>query len=209
MNEPRYFEIIRHYEDCLEQHGDSHLGVDWPNADDADRRYAIMLEVIREPRPTPISLLDFGCGLSHLLEFIQRHGVRGIDYNGLDASPRFVDASRKKYPNVPYYVLDILEDDSTLPRFDYIVMNGVFTEKRSLSHSKMFEFFEATLSAAFEHANNGIAFNVMSKHVDWERDDLFHVSFDAVASMIQSRMSRNFVLRNDYGLYEYTAYVYR
>jgi hypothetical protein len=55
----------------------------------------------------------------------------------------------------------------------------------------------------------GLAFNVMSKHVDWERPDLFHLPFDALAQVLARSLTRNFVIRNDYGLYEYTTYVYR
>jgi hypothetical protein len=49
----------------------------------------------------------------------------------------------------------------------------------------------------------------MSKQVDWERDDLFYLSLDDLAKCLTSQVTRNFVIRNDYGLYEYTAYVYR
>ena len=41
-----YTKIINHYEKCLDEHGDSHLGVDWPNKEEADKRYRVMLEVI-------------------------------------------------------------------------------------------------------------------------------------------------------------------
>jgi len=49
----------------------------------------------------------------------------------------------------------------------------------------------------------------MSKHVDWEREDLFHLPFDVLARFLTRMVTRNFVIRNDYGLYEYTTYVYR
>ena len=49
----------------------------------------------------------------------------------------------------------------------------------------------------------------MSKHVDWERDDLFHLPFDDLARWLVASVSRNIVIRADYGLYEYTVYVYR
>jgi hypothetical protein len=55
----------------------------------------------------------------------------------------------------------------------------------------------------------GIAFNVMAKAVDWERDDLFHVPTDDLIAFLVNQLSRQFVLRNDYGLYDYTTYVYR
>jgi hypothetical protein len=88
-------------------------------------------------------------------------------------------------------------------------MNGVFTEKRGLTFDEMFAYFERTLSAVFAKAEMGVAFNVMSKHVDWERDDLFHLPFDTLARFLIESLTRNFVIRSDYGLYEYTTYVYR
>jgi SAM-dependent methyltransferase len=154
-------------------------------------------------------LLDFGCGASHLYEYLRREGIEGIEYSGLDLSESFVRLSRSKFPDRPYYCVDILDDDVTLPRFDYAVMSGVFTEKRELAWEEMLGYFKRVLSKVFALVDHGLAFNVMSKHVDWEREDLFHLPFDVLADFLTKEVSRNFVLRGDYGLYEYTAYVYR
>lgn len=203
----KYDEIYKHYEACFEQHGDTAEGVDWPNKVDALKRYKVMWEVVEQTiNPTP-SLLDFGCGLSHFYEFLNDEGA-DAHYCGADISQKFIDASIKKFPTNTYYCLDILENNS-LPEFDYIVANGVFTEKQSMSHSEMFNFMCDVLSELFSVCKKGMAFNVMSKNVDWERDDLFHVSMDELSAFVCQNLSRNFVIRNDYGLYEYTMYVYR
>ena len=205
--------IVDHYARCLLQHGDSHRGVDWPNEVDADTRYRVMLECLRErtdESAAPLTLLDFGCGASHLLDFIHVHGLENhIAYSGLDAAPEAIALSRQKYSTAPYYLMDILDGADSLPSFDYIVMNGVFTEKRTLSYDEMFDYFRAVLPIVFSKARRGIAFNVMSKAVDWERDDLFHLPTDALISFLVKNISRDFVIRNDYGLYEYTTYVYK
>jgi hypothetical protein len=73
----------------------------------------------------------------------------------------------------------------------------------------MFSYFKQLVQKVFEHAQIGIAFNVMSKHVEWERDDLFHLPFDLLAEFLSKEVSRNFVFRSDYELHEYTTYVYR
>jgi SAM-dependent methyltransferase len=198
-------------------HGDSHLGVDWPKAQDAETRYRVMLELIPAPRQSLVNvpnlsnvrLLDFGCGASHLYEHIVANGVVGIEYVGLDLSPKFVNLSRQKFPENHYICADILEEPDAVPASDYIVMNGVFTEKRGLTFDEMLSYFERMLNAAFAKAERGIAFNVMSKHVEWEREDLFHLPFDTLARILIRSLTRNFVVRNDYGLYEYTTYVYR
>lgn len=209
MKTQKYLNIVSHYEACLEKHGDSHLGVDWPNQADALTRYRVMLEVVRAQEPATVSLLDFGCGASHLYDYMLENGIRNIDYSGLDLSEKFVQLSRQKHPAVNYYCIDILKDSSSLPQFDYIVMNGVFTEKRELSHEEMWDYFRQMILKAFEHTRVGMAFNVMSAHVDWERDDLFHLPIDKLSSFLVKNVSRDFVVRHDYKLYEYTTYIYR
>ena len=130
-------------------------------------------------------------------------------YAGLDISQKFIDLCKTKFPLVPFYCADILEDRSPLPVSDYMVMNGVFTEKRELSFDEMYAYFTAMLLKAFPLVKRGLAFNVMSKAVDWEREDLFHLPLDMLQDFLVKHVSRHFIIRNDYGLYEYTVYVYR
>jgi hypothetical protein len=203
-----YLKIISHYENCLEKHGDTHLGVDWPKADEALTRYKIMLELIK-PGAEKVNLLDFGCGASHLYEFIINNKITNISYNGLDISEKFINLSKTKFPENKYYCTDILKQELDLPDFDYIIMNGVFTEKRELTFTEMFDYFKLIIKKIFSKADKGIAFNVMSKQVDWERDDLFHLPLDTLAFFLTGEITRKFIIRNDYGLYDYTVYVYK
>jgi len=116
---------------------------------------------------------------------------------------------RSKFPDVPFTCTDVLEAESEVPDFDCIVMNGVFTEKRELSSECMWQYLRAVLRRLWPHARRGMAFNVMSKQVDWERDDLFHLSTDLLMAFLKTELSRHCLIRHDYGLYEYTVYVYR
>ena len=204
-----YRKIVEHYENCLALYGDTPRGVDWTKEAEVDVRYKVMLEVIRRSDADAISLLDFGCGTSHLYEYILRNNVNGIEYSGLDLSEKFIEVSKNKFPNINYYQADIIKNPDAVPAFDYIVMNGVLTEKRELSFEEMWEYAQALLARVFEKARRGVAFNVMAKTVDWERDDLFHLPMDTLASFLVKKLSRNFVIRSDYGLYEYTTYLYR
>jgi SAM-dependent methyltransferase len=208
MKDHKHQRIIEHYETCLARHGDSNLGVDWPNKQDAEKRYCVMLEVVRE-NSAGLTLLDFGCGASHLYGYLQRSRFVGLEYHGLDASPAFCELSRKKYPENDYMCLDVLAEPERLGEYDYVVMNGVFTEKCDLTFEEMYEYFTQMLRVIFPKARRGLAFNVMSKAVDWEREDLFHLPTDTLIAFLVKELSRHFVIRNDYGLYEYTVYVYK
>ena len=202
-----YTAIVDHYENCLEKHGDNHLGVDWPNIEDVDKRYQVMLDIIRLNLDKDVSILDFGCGTAHLLEFINKKGIKGIDYSGLDISQKFVDVAKMKFPNHSFYCMDFFDSYNELENFDYIVMNGVFTEKREFSFEEMWAYFTKLIDIVLKKCDKGFAFNVMSKNVDWERDDLFHVSLDLLSDYLCKNLTRDFIIRNDYGLYEYTIYV--
>jgi hypothetical protein len=37
---------------------------------------------------------------------------------------------------------------------------------------------------------------------------LFHLPLDLLSNFLVKNISRNFIIRNDYGLFEYTVYVY-
>ncbi len=209
MKEKKYLSIISHYEKCLHDHGDSHLGVDWPTEMDADLRHEVMLGIIQYYQNRKVKLLDFGCGASHLYDYIIRKNMADlIDYHGLDISEKFISLSKNKYPHINYYCQNITENNYNLDQFDYIILNGVFTEKCDLSFDEMFTYFKEILIRVKKITRIGFAFNVMSKQVDWERKDLFHLQFDKLANFLTQNISRHFLIRHDYGLFEYTTYVY-
>lgn len=210
-----YTKIIEHYEECFDKYGDTPRGVDWTKEEQVEFRYQTMLELVNFREKSfqvtkQVSLLDYGCGLSHLYEFIQNNNINNIEYTGLEISNKFFNESKQKFPKNNYILGDILKDNNLLQnKYDYIVMNGVFTEKRNLSYEDMFEYFEKMITRIYSYCNKGIAFNVMSKQVDWEIDTLFHVPMDDMANFLTKKISRNFIIRNDYGLYEYTVYLYK
>lgn len=205
--DPRYLKIVEHYERCLAEHGDCAQGVGWPKAKDTDTRYRVMLDVV-PPDAGDVTLLDFGCGVAHLYDYLQRRRDPRIAYVGLDLSPAMVEFARTKHPDVEFLCGDLLAGDLELPQVDYAVLNGLLTMRAPLGEDEMWDYTRALLRALFPRVRRGLAFNVQTKQVDWERDDLFHVPMDQLASFLVSDLSRHFSFRHDYGLYEYTAYVY-
>jgi SAM-dependent methyltransferase len=200
---------VAHASRCFDEYGDDYRGVGWTKSQaDVETRYRVMLDVI-QGSPEKVSLLDFGCGAAHLYEYMQRQGLsERIEYSGLDVTPKFLDHCRSKFSDLTFYENDVLSDSESLPSFDYIVMNGVVTYKGELSHAEMLDYWRTLIGLVFERAKVAIAFNVTSTEVDWERDDLFHLPFADLISFV-TQLSRRFVIRHDYGLYEYTTYVYR
>ncbi len=209
--EPTYLTLAEHYEQCLAKHGTTPQGVDWPNAADLTKRFHVMLDVLAHKPLTPkTSLLDLGCGYGALLDHIHTfHPQSNILYTGLDISGNMIQAALHRLPGQRFLQRDILIDPLPPRSFDYIIMNGLLTEKRDLPWHEMVKFAQRIIKAAFASCREGIAFNVMSYHVDWSHPSLFHWSLDEVAAFLFKHCSRHVVFRNDYGLYEYTAYVYK
>ncbi len=210
-----YLKIAEHYDSCFKKHGDTHLGVDWPNETDAQIRYQVMEDVIKFSSfngkgNSTTTLLDFGCGSAQFFDYItQSKNKFNLLYSGLDINSSYIEYCTKKHRYNEFYQVDVLNSNAVLPSFDFIIFNGVFTEKCDLSYDQMMNFFKQVLIKMWNNCEYGMAFNLMSKHVDWERDDLFHVSIDELGWFLKNNLSRNFIIRNDYGLYEYTTYVYK
>jgi len=203
--------LVEHYENCFTKHGDTAKGFDWPNEEGAMKRHQIMSELVKK---TNSSLLDIGCGSMHFLEFLEKcDHPKQIHYHGLELSDKFAARCKEKYPDVPLYHLDILNDQDfeKLPQFDYVTLNGLLTLKAKMSQMEMTDFYQKILKRSWSRTRCGMAFNLMSKDiVDWTREDLFYQSFSEVSAFLKSELgTRHFVFRQDYGLYEFTTYVYR
>jgi SAM-dependent methyltransferase len=203
--------IVEQCEAYLAQHGDNHKGVGWPNYEEAQVRYQVMLDGLLSVANAgqPVRVLDFGCGPAHFYEFLQQLQLPFIEYTGLDISEKYLAIARGKFPDATFYCLDVLQTPSELPAFDYIVMNGIFTQKCALSFEQMWEYCKTLLRILWSKATLGLSFNAMTKQVDWEREDLFHLPLDMLASFLKQELTRHFAMRHDYGLYEYTTYLYK
>jgi cyclopropane fatty-acyl-phospholipid synthase-like methyltransferase len=205
-----YTKIVEHYEQCFEKHGPSHRGVDWPNQHDLHKRFRVMIDMVLQKGPC--TLLDFGCGTGLLFDWLEDNELsHAINYTGCDMSEKFINFCKQKFKDDPenFFQIDLLKTPEKLGKYDYIVANGVFTMKLELSQQEMWDHFTKVIPILYKHANKGVAFNLMSKQVDWERNDLFHVSLDQLALFLTKNLSRHFVIRNDYGLYEYTVHLYK
>ncbi|MCB1379835.1 MAG: class I SAM-dependent methyltransferase [Alphaproteobacteria bacterium] len=161
-------------------------------------------------RDRDFTIVDIGCGPGLALDFLEdRFGNLRDRYLGVDISPLLIEAARARRPGYRFDVRDILAYPLSERSFDYAIINGVITAKYGLNHDDMETFATTLLSSVWGTATKAMAFNVMSIHVDWMRDDLFHWPMDRAASFCTSTLSRHINILADYGLYEYTVQVFR
>ena len=200
-------EIHKKYENDLKIYGQNHRGVGWPRKKDAIKRYEVMSKLIKNKK-SKNSILDLGCGLSHFYKYLKLKKFK-IKYVGVDISSKMIAISKKKYPNNLYYVLDILKDHSKMPKVDYIIINGLFTHKGRYSNKVMLRFVKNILRISASKAKIGISFNVFSESADWRDKGNFYLNLKTITDFISKQISNKFIINHDYGLYEYTIFIYK
>ena len=172
------------------------------------RRCAAMFRAIEPGKP--FSILDIGCGPGFAIAYLEeKYGNDFSGYLGIDISPPLLAAARQAFPTYTFEQRDIIAEPLAGQSHDHVIINGVITAKFGLAHARMEDFAGQLLAAAWGPARVSLSFNVMSPHVDWTRDDLFHWPLDSAMAFCVKNLSRHVNILADYGLYEYTVQVFR
>jgi SAM-dependent methyltransferase len=208
---PTYQALIKPIEEGVRRHGPTPKGVwlDKRNSEENGvRRFDAMFDMMSGAQD--FDLLDLGCGPGLALGYIESRGWKSrLRYHGIDVSGLMIKLAEQEWPSVRFEQRDIITDPLPDAAYDYTIVNGVCTARFAKSHHEMEQFVRTLLAAAWRSTRRGLAFNVMSIHVDWQRDDLFHWPIDTAVDFCKNHLSRHVVVRADYGLYEYTTQVYR
>lgn len=205
--------LLDYYDERLRYHGDTAAGAGWPSEADRRTRFAVLTEALRAEHGEPAPVLcDLGCGTGELLGWLRARGRGDVSYVGADRSELALDHARRKFPDARWVEIDVTtarESELAALECDYLVASGLFTVRHTLSDEAMWAFLEGVVRRLWPRVRRGIAFNVMSPVVDWERDDLFHASHDRMARFLHELAGRRVQMRADYGLYEYACVAFK
>lgn len=185
--------------------------LNWPNSQDIAKRYETLLSAVdfdAYSKERPLRLLDVGCGLGLLLEYLEANDLLDkVSYTGVDLVDAILTEVRKRWPDQRFDQRDVRDAPYPEGSFDYCIICGIFTVKHGNSYEDALRLAHGTLSAVWPSVTLGLAFNAMSKHVDWERDDLFHWPLDDIMAFCKQNLSRHVALSLDYGLWESSTIV--
>lgn len=201
-----------HYSKTFEDHGATSQGVDWGlNTDRMFLRYGKMLDVITSEfrsrqAPCP-SLLDVGCGYSGLADFAEQQQI-DLDYTGIDIAENMISWIQAHHPKRTVFCGDVL----TYPlerSFNFIVCSGILTQKLTAHDEDMIDYATALIERIYSLSTHGVAFNVMTSHVNYKADNLFYRDPVELLQWCLANITKHVRLDHDYGLYEYTVYLYK
>jgi 2-polyprenyl-3-methyl-5-hydroxy-6-metoxy-1,4-benzoquinol methylase len=199
--------LRQHYSEKFALHGASSQGVDW-GANEANvlLRYQKMLEVIKHPEGRP-SLLDVGCGYGGLLSYANDKKIE-LDYTGIDVAENMIEWARANQAGGIFTVGDVMHHEFE-GQFDYVVCNGILTQKLDTTNLAMDQFAAQLIKRMFSLCKVGIVFNVMTTKVNYFSNNLYYRNPAELFSWCLSEISSHIRLDHSYPLFEYTLQIYR
>ena len=195
--------MASHYINLFKKHGDSHSSVQYSSKESQYKRFEELIKIGNIENST---ILDYGCGLGDLYSYLREKKFDGCKYTGVDLVPDFVKACTDKYHMCRFYTPN---DWPTQTLYEYAFVSGVFNNIRDDAKS----FWMETIKYLFSRTTKGLAFNMMSKYVDYEADDLFYVWPEDVFNYCKT-LTPYITINNAYSIdkdkppFEFAVYIY-
>lgn len=200
-------EIHDFFQNCFEQYGESPEGVGW-NSDSAQEiRFNQLLKVI-QPADS-FSLVEYGCGYGHLIDYMEKIGYHPSRYYGVDILESAIQAAKKRYGNNPTVSFHRSLDE--IPEADYLIASGVFNVKLEHDNVTWTRYIIESLDTFNLIAKRGFSVNFLTKYSDYDRmiqrPDLYYADPCFLFDYCKANFSRNVALLHDYQIYDFTIIV--
>ena len=142
--------MFNEYKILLDNYGYSEKSLGWNKPKHIDRFKGVLTPWIHLKENKNISILDYGCGLGHLYEFLKLNGFKW-SYLGIDINKKFINEAQKIQSNNLFLHSDIsnLAKDT---KFDLIFMIGTFNRKFNDSE----ELLKSSIKDCISKANLGV-----------------------------------------------------
>lgn len=189
--------LRHHYLPLIEQHSTTFRAVDWGSQGSQMARFRLLLEVADWHQA---SILDVGCGLGHLVDYLASQGFQGR-YLGLDTLPEMVAIARSRHPAWQFQAGEIMPLNE--PRADYVLGSGLFTFSNH-------DYMQQTIAAMFGACQKAVAFNSLSAWAEQELKEPGELYADPLTILEFCRtLTPYVVLRHDYMPHDFTIYMYK
>ena len=192
------------YGDSYRRHGDSPASLLTPKGR-SELRFRAIDPFVQGPDIT--SVLDYGCGLGYLFEYLQNER-RKVSYCGMDVMPEFVDACIKKCPSGATF--ESIDPNASIGgHYDVVFSSGVFNLQThaDVNESKAYAFDR--LKQLFASASQVLVCDFLSPFVDFRQPDGQHFTIEEISEFCFLNLGRRFVIRHDLLPYEFTLIVWK
>lgn len=131
-------------------------------------------------------LLDVGCGLGNLLEYLIEKGI-DVEYTGVDILEDMIKSVKSKNLPGKFYCMDIFKENPFgLKSFDIIYTSGIF----NLNMGNNIEFLKKAFGSFVELAKEKVVFNLLDRDSPNKEDTYYYYNHEQVVSMIVEQYSQ-------------------
>ncbi len=198
------------YKELYDKYGISPEAVKAANKKQQEFRFDNLISLTNIEKEDTV--LDIGCGPGDLLKYLRKRKLDGF-YCGVDFLQEYVDYGNQYFKdstNSKFVKKDILIENFDEP-YDWVLLSGVFNDMRENSE----EFFYETIKKMFLVCKKGIAFNSLSKYVDYEDPTLFYTDPAETLRYAAENLSKYILINTNYQLkkdtipFEYSICIYK
>jgi hypothetical protein len=195
------------YKDLYQEHKGSPMAVSSESLNHKKKRFELICGVFKEDNN--FSVHDVGMGLSDLGEYIfANNRDKKVEYSGSEILEEYVNDSALRFPDSNFFLRD-LATQCFEDKHDYLLLSGVFHQRRDSSIKDWERFSQNILLNSFKMCNKGIAFNFISPFVDFYQTQVYYCNLIKLINFVNDDLSRFFEIKHHYALYEFTMYVYK
>jgi SAM-dependent methyltransferase len=122
-------------------------------------RFRELAKIIPERRNFS-TLLDVGCGMGDMRDFLLKNGYPGIDYTGIDALDKMVESGKRKYPGIRLHKEEFMSE-SFRSEFDILICSGAMNLRVFRTEKKQEQYIADFIHKLYRLSIRGCAFNLL------------------------------------------------
>ncbi len=155
------------------------------------------------------SIHDVGMGLGDYHVYLKEaFPALHFDYSGSEIVKEFWEHASCRFPQQQFHLRDISER-AFEDRYDYLVMSGVFHQRRDTSIPQWEAYARRLIANCFAMCRKAVGFNFISPFVDFYQTEVYYCNLSKILNFIVDDLSRFFLIQHNYALFEFTTFVYR
>ena len=180
--------IIEHYINRVKDFNIPEYQVlDWESKEAQELRFKTLIEHFNMESSI---LLDVGCGLGSLAEYIDNQNIN-LYYIGIDIMPEMIErAKAKTFKNInpQFMTLDFFGNSNIEKEFDYIYSSGIF----NLNLGNNDKFLKDAIKLFLIATRKGVCFNLLDisfkekygdKYYYYEKEDILKTTKEILESL--------------------------
>lgn len=191
------------YSNNLDKYGITSKAVGWNTEECQHLRFEKLLQFI--PRDVHITVNDLGCGYGAFFSFLDINGYLVDKFYGYDISAKMLEKANEVIGNDTR--VELINSPVLTHKTDYSFVSGIFNVKCDADERSWLDFILLTLDNLNENSTKGFSFNLLTKYVDFTRDDLYYADPSYFFDLCKIKYSKKVNLVHDYDLWEWTLTV--